>query len=113
MTQDRKYRRKPIMPDDFAFSYVAIRWMEQLPEHVCPVELALKFPRIINTIAAKQADAVACQRYLHSLLFDDRGGRAGFSFQIVQEINILRRYFESLSPPTEDVWMKAIDTDQR
>jgi len=53
MTHDPTSHRKEAKPDDFALNRDAIRWLASLPEDVRPIELGRKFPRIINTIAAK------------------------------------------------------------
>ncbi|CAJ0873886.1 hypothetical protein R20233_02000 [Ralstonia sp. LMG 32965] len=113
MTQDPTSQRKQQNGDDFALNRDAIRWLASLPDGVRPIELGRKFPRIINTIAAKWADFIGCRRYLNSLQIDDRGGRQGFPFEIVQEICTLREYFDSLYPPDKDLWQKAIDANKR
>lgn len=91
--------RRPPSTNDFALNRDAIRWLAQLPDEVRPIELGRQFPRIINTIAAKWVDFIGCRRYLNSLQIDERGGRQGFPFVIVQEICTLREYFDSLYPP--------------
>ncbi|CAJ0787235.1 hypothetical protein LMG18090_02089 [Ralstonia mannitolilytica] len=113
MTQDPASQRKQPGPDDFALNREAIRWLASLPDEVRPIELGRRFPRIINTIAAKWMDFIGCRRYLNSLQMDDRGGRQGFPFEIVQEICALREYFDSLYPPEKDPWQKAMDADKR
>ena len=113
MTQDPTSQRKQQNADDFAPNRDAIRWLASLPDEVRPIELGRKFPRIINTIAAKWADFIGCRRYLNSLQIDERGGRQGFPFEIVQEICALREYFDSLYPPDKDLWQKAIDANKR
>ncbi|MFJ4290877.1 hypothetical protein ACIP1U_13980 [Cupriavidus sp. NPDC089707] len=113
MTQDPAFHRKTATDDDLTLRRETIRWMAELPEAVRPVELGRAFPRIINTIAAKWFDAVGCRHYLNGLQFDDRGGRQGFSFAIVQEIAALREHFDAVYPPGHDVWQKAFDAGQR
>ena len=113
MTQDPMSQRKQQGPDDFALNRDAIRWLASLPDEVRPIELGRDFPRIINTIAAKWSDFIGCRRYLNSLQMDERGGRQGFRFTIVQEICTLREYFDSLYPPEKDLWQQAIDAKKR
>lgn len=113
MTHDPTSQRKQPSPDDFALNRDAMRWLASLPEEVRPIELGRSFPRIINTIAAKWSDFVGCRRYLNGLQIDERGGRQGFPFKVVQEICTLREYFDSLYPPEKDLWQKAIDADRR
>lgn len=113
MTQDPTSQRKPHNADDLALNRNAMRWLASLPEEVRPIELGRRFPRILNTIAAKWVDFIGCRRYLDSLQMDDRGGRQGFPFEVVQEICTLREHFDSLYPPDKDVWQKAIDAKKR
>ncbi|WP_354682361.1 hypothetical protein [Cupriavidus necator] len=113
MTQDPEFQRKSPTDHDLTLRDEAIRWMAELPEKVRPIELGRQFPRIVNTIAAKWFDAVDCRRYLNNLQFDDRGGRHGFSFEIVQEISMLRQHFDEIYPPDSDIWQKAFDVDKR
>lgn len=113
MTHDPAFQRKSLVDNDPPLSPEAIRWMAELPDHVRPVELGRSFPRVVNTIAAKWFDAVGCRRYLNSLEFDDRGGRQGFSFGLVQEIDLLRQHFDAIYPPDHDIWKKAFDANKR
>ncbi len=107
MTQDPASQRNRPVEDDLALRSEAIRWMAELPDQVRPIELGRRFPRIINTVAAKWFDAIGCRHYLNSLQFDDRGGRQGFTFEIVQEIDMLRQHFDAIYPPDHDIWKKA------
>lgn len=113
MTHDPAFQRKSPTDDDLTLRSEAIRWMAELPADVRPVELGRSFPRIVNTIAARWFDAAGCRQYLNGLQFDDRGGRHGFSFEIVQEISLLRQHFDAVYPPDSDVWQKALDADKR
>lgn len=113
MPNDPSSQRKPAGPDDYALNRNAIRWLAQLPEEVRPLELGRKYPRIVNTIATKWVDFVDCPRYLDSLQMDDRrGGRQGFSFEIVQEIGKLREYFDSLYQSGKDLQKKSSGADK-
>ncbi|KAF7961773.1 hypothetical protein AWV80_29260 [Cupriavidus sp. UYMU48A] len=113
MTQDPASQRNRPVEDDLALRSEAIRWMAELPDQVRPIELGRRFPRIINTVAAKWFDAIGCRHYLNSLQFDDRGGRQGFTFEIVQEIDMLRQHFDAIYPPDHDIWKKGFDVDRR
>lgn len=113
MTHDPAFQRKSPTDDELTLAPQTIRWMAELPAHVRPVELGRSFPRIVNAIAAKWFDAVGCRDYMNGLQFDDRGGRQGFSFEVVQEISALRQHFEAIYPPDSDVWQKAYDRDKR
>ncbi|UCF22633.1 MAG: hypothetical protein JSV72_17200 [Ralstonia sp.] len=113
MPHDPSPQRKQTEADDFALNRDAIRWLAQLPDEVRPIELGREFPRIVNTLAAKWADFNGCRLYLNGLQIDERGGRQGFQFVIVQEICALREYFDTLYPPPKDAWQQALDADKR
>lgn len=113
MTHDPAFQRKDLTGENLALRDEATRWMMELPAHVRPVELGRRFPRIINTIAAKWFDVIGCRHYLNSLQFDDRGGRYGFSFDILQEIDVLRQHFDAVYPPDPDIWQNAFDAEKR
>jgi hypothetical protein len=81
-----------------------IRWLATLPEHVRPVELTRKFPRIANKIATLWRRVARCEEFLDELVVDRRGGRRGFPMVIAQELTALRRYYAVLHPNTNSVW---------
>ena len=105
MAGSQKYVRRQVTADDIELNEHAMQWFETLPFHVRPNDLAVRFPRIVNAIAAQWYDPWRCCAYLDSLLIDDRGGRQGFPFGIILEISDLRSYRESdgrrpLPPPS-------------
>jgi hypothetical protein len=61
-----------------------------LPGKDYPQTLADNFPRIANTIFELRDDRVKLTQYLDSLLNDTRGGRQGFPFSVLMEIQNLR-----------------------
>ncbi len=75
-----------------------IRWLATLPEHVRPVELTRKYPRIANKIAMLWRRVARCEEFLDTLVVDQRGGRRGFPMAIAQELTALRRYYAVLHP---------------
>ncbi|WP_455285843.1 hypothetical protein [Cupriavidus necator] len=111
MAQDHVEQRTT--PDGCALSCETVGWFLRLPDHVQPYQLAWQYPRIVNMLAARWGQVIGCRHYLNSLLFDERGTRRGFSFEIVQEISMLREYFDSLYRPHQDIWLKAFDTQRR
>lgn len=82
-----------------------VRWLATLPEHVRPVELTRKFPRIANKIALLWRRVARCEEYLDGLVEDRRGGRKGFPIAVAQELAALRRHYAVLHPNSSSaVW---------
>ncbi|WP_455289613.1 hypothetical protein [Cupriavidus necator] len=104
MAQDGVTQRRSSTSEDSSLSREAMIWMVGLPDYALPLLLGQRFPRIVNTIAAKWGRGADCRSYLDSLLFDERGNRHGFPFEVVQEIAKLREHFDLLDPPHQDVW---------
>lgn len=75
-----------------------VRWLAALPEHVRPVELCRKCPRIANKIAMLWRRVARCEEFLDELVVDRRGGRKGFPMAIAQELTTLRRHYAILHP---------------
>lgn len=76
-------------PDKHTF-----RWLSTLPAHVRPMELAKRYPRIVNRIALLWNEQALCNKYLGSLILDrSRPDRAGFSAPIAKEIYHLHEYY--------------------
>jgi hypothetical protein len=74
------------------------RWAARLPVEVQPRYLLQRLPRIANTLARLWEDSVGLRLYLDELLVDRRGGRHGFSPEILNELLILRDYRERRYP---------------
>lgn len=81
-----------------------VRWLATLPDHVRPVELTRKYPRIANKIATLWRRVARCEEFLDDLVVDHRGGRRGFPMAIAQELTALRRYYAVLHPNSNSVW---------
>lgn len=75
-----------------------MRWLASLPEHVRPVELTRRYPRIANKIASLWKRVARCEEFLDDLVVDHRGGRKGFPMAIAQELTALRRHYATLHP---------------
>lgn len=68
----------------------AVTWLISLPESVRPVELAKKFPHIVNQIASLWDDFYTCEHYLHNLLHErERAYRQGFPGELISELKQL------------------------
>jgi hypothetical protein len=86
----------------------AVRLMASLGTRVCVRELAGKYPRVLNRIAAvwrKPADAERC---FDELLLDSRRTRQGFPQAVVYEIAALRHYHVTRAFPKHvDPWEQS------
>jgi hypothetical protein len=70
-----------------------VRWAEDLPPEVKPQALMAKYPRLANMAATSWKQPSAFRDYLDVLLVDRRGGRKGFSPDILAEFEQLRTYY--------------------
>jgi hypothetical protein len=78
--------------------------MESLPVDVRPKALAASYPRIVNMLARLSPSAAPFTEYLNELLVDRRGGRKGFSLEVLEELHTLREYYATLNPDQIAVW---------
>jgi hypothetical protein len=60
--------------------------LDRLPPEVRPLELAMRYPRIVNLIALHWNDRNICGRYFNGLLNDQRGQRQGFPQHVRDEL---------------------------
>ena len=67
----------------------AAAFYKQLPPADYPSQLIETYPRIANQIVALRSNEPALAKYFESLLADERGGRQGFPFPILVEIQNL------------------------
>jgi hypothetical protein len=65
-------------------------YFRTLPGTDYPQALANGFPRIANTIVELREDRTKLTQYFDSLLNDTRGGRQGFPFSVLMELQNLR-----------------------
>jgi len=90
--EDERRLRRPAEPANFPLPQTRA-WAMRLPAEVRPVALLRDFGRIANLLAMAWPDSAATYRYLHELLIDHRGNRAGFAPEIHREIEDLYRYY--------------------
>ena len=64
---------------------------------IYPHKTEEKYPRIVEKIAVLWGTA-QMTKYFNELLFDDRGGRAGFPADVMTEIFRLSNHHESTKP---------------
>lgn len=81
-----------------------LRWLMTLPEHIRPVDLMRRYPRIANKIARLWRQVARCEEYLDDLVGDRRGGRKGFPMAVAKELAVLRRHYAVLHPNGNALW---------
>lgn len=64
--------------------------MKHLPADTSLDYTAENFPHIVNRMAALWDDARRLSDYIDKLMIDDRGGRAGFPFEALDELADVR-----------------------
>jgi hypothetical protein len=74
------------------------RWLDSLPNETRPHALAERFPRLANLIALNWNSPSDCCAFIASLMLDQRGGRRGFPYDVLQDIHNLRVYYTRLHP---------------
>ena len=74
---------------------------------VQPKVLLERFPRIANGLAAAWHDRMTTLHYFDDLLSDRRGGRKGFPPDILEELQLLKTFYEGLNPEPGDVWRRV------
>ena len=79
------------MPDDAPeLSQEADDFYRTLPGDEYPQALVDQYPRIANTIVELRYDRAKLENYFQSLLNDSRGGRQGFPFSVLMNLQSLR-----------------------
>ena len=86
-------------------------WMNSLPLDYRPQALGIRFPRLLNLIAASWDSPRDCTAFISSLLHDQRGGRKGFPPEVLADIHDLRVYFAKLHPLVD--WEDDFNTKRR
>lgn len=91
-----------------------IKWARSIPSELRPRALVIKFPRIANAMADAWTHPNLFNMLLCQLMLDDRGGRQGFPFDVLQDLANLRVYFDSrYKHPGTDVWCSIADRYKR
>jgi len=76
-------------PEPKAVTPEAEAFYRTLPPSDYPAKLIAAFPRIANQISIYRGNKVMLGRYLETLLVDQRGGRRGFDFGVLVDIQNL------------------------
>jgi hypothetical protein len=83
-------REEDRMPDDAELSPEADDFFRTLPGDDYPQALVDQYPRIANTIVELRYERAKLENYFQSLLNDARGGRQGFPFSVLMNLQTLR-----------------------
>ncbi len=79
-------------------------WLDSIPAAVRPNQLAQRFPRVANQLAACWTSRAEWAQELDGLLSDKRGGRRGFPAEIVTELQKLKHWHRTLTGSVDDHW---------
>ncbi len=77
------------MADEAELSPEADDFFRTLPGDEYPQALVDQYPRIANTIVELRFDRAKLEKYFESLLNDSRGGRQGFPFSVLMNLQTL------------------------
>ena len=98
------HRQAP-SPYDRSLNRSTVAWLEELPQSVAPVALAIQFPRIANRLSRFWDSPGMIEEYFRELLVDKRGRRKGFPKNVVAELHALAQYYRALHAKADtDVW---------
>lgn len=78
------------MPEQADLSQEADDFFRTLPGDQYPQALVDQYPRIANTIVELRYDQGKLAGYFQSLLNDTRGGRVGFAFAVLKDLQNLK-----------------------
>ena len=78
------------MPESVELSPEAEDFFRTLPGNEYPQALVDQYPRIANSIVELRYDHVKLANYFQSLLNDARGGRVGFPFAVLMNLQNLK-----------------------
>jgi hypothetical protein len=78
------------MAENVTLSTEADSFYRTLPGKDYPQALVDTYPRIANTIVELREERAKLTEYFDSLLNDTRGGRQGFPFNVLMELQNLR-----------------------
>lgn len=101
--------RAPLTDDDRVLVSETHFWLRNIPRAFHPRRFCFDYPRAANRLARSWHDPTLVDRVLNDLLFDERGGRAGFPPRIVDELKLLRRFHEQ----PHDAWLYVAATVKR
>ena len=92
---------------------LTIRWMPPsiqkvllcLPETIVPVRTCARYPQVVEKLLSNWREPSAFRRTLASIMIDDRTSRAGFPFEVVNELGALGDYYDRfVFPQRTSAW---------
>ena len=86
--------------------------MAIIPERLRPVELARRFPRIVNQAAKLWTQPEEMKAYFRELLFNQRANRFGFPFAVLMELMALQDFYLKKLPKEDNVWNNLMEVDR-
>lgn len=86
-------------------SHEADDFFRKLPGNEYPQALVDHYPRIANTIVELRFDRAKLDQYFQSLLNDSRGGRQGFPFAVLKELQNLHDLMLGDDPTASPFWV--------
>lgn len=93
------------MSDDVVLAPEADDFFRTLPGPDYPQALVDQYPRIANTIVELRFDREKLDKYFQSLLNDSRGGRQGFPFAVLKELQSLHDLMLGNDPSGSPFWV--------
>jgi hypothetical protein len=79
-----------------------------LPEAVVPRVACAKYPRAVERLLAHWRQPALFRTTLRDMMLDERGGRSGFPFGIVNEFAALSEYYDRfVDPVVKAGWSEA------
>lgn len=82
-------RRRVPTQLDLRLQDATMMWLRSLDPAMRPRELAARFPRLANRLAACWHDPTETMRVIGELVLDSRGGRRGFPLGVATELTAL------------------------
>jgi hypothetical protein len=109
--EDARLRDKS-KEDDHQLDVNGMRLMAIIPERLRPVELARRFPRIVNQAAKLWTQPAEMKAYFRQLLFNQRANRFGFPFAVLMELMALQDFYLKKLPKEDNVWNNLMEVDR-
>jgi hypothetical protein len=84
-------------------------------DDVYPHHLDQEYPHIVTRMSEHWGDG-SFSAFVDGLLFDERGGRTGFSPDILDEIFVVQNHYRSLQPARPvsiDTWADSVALPKR
>jgi hypothetical protein len=85
-------QRAPAVDSDRVLVSPTHVWLRHVPRWLHPKQLCRHYPRVANRMADCWHDRMAVDRLLAELIFDRRGGRAGFPIRILDELRAVAAF---------------------